>query len=458
MALPKQRGFCLVRDLDERSIKPEELSARDIPAAWRKAESIAGGRPFALYGPDRTLVRVGTPMPEPFAKLSNVSAIAMTRDAERLAVGRSGAVRVYSVPGAELIWERSLGHSTIDAIVVANRARWIIACSRSGELHILDREDGTELLRLADQDARALAISPDERVLAVAGRSVDLWLLPDASRLVSLDLDVSASMERARVVDDGTTGMPAPVHPGISSIAFANGGEHVVGIRPNFPGEIISWNARTGARIATKSGLSVQRLVLDSGTGPAFVRVDDEPTVIRTMDVPSLEWRSVVTTGAERIWDLRVTPDDRYVVAHDEETGIYVLDRQTGESHAWLDEFEGCAYVVRNTRSAPKTRRRKDDGGFEEDTKIVALQRWGRNDPGSPASADGRRYAALLRHHDAELVAIFDLQRRAPYTALAHSAAVASVWLDASGSRLATRDTSGRVYLCSIPNAPAVLE
>ena len=89
---------------------------------------------------------------------------------------------------------------------------------------------------------------------------------------------------------------------------------------------------------------------------------------------------------------------------------------------------------------------------------MVALPRWGRNDPGCPLSEDGRRYAALRRHQDPGVVAVFDLSLCQPYAALAHAHPILAAWLNHDGTRMATRDAQGHVYLWNIPDAAAVLE
>jgi WD40 repeat protein len=433
------------------------IDARDLPAAWRRAERDAGDRPFALYGQDRSLFRVGLQPPAPFAQLSGATAIALTPDGERLAIGHGGRVRVYEPKSEALLWERLLGNSPIDAFVLPRRAPYLIACTRAGEVWVLDCDRGEPILHVADDDARAVALSPDDRTLAVAGLAVDLWSLPDGVRIGTLDLDVGAAIQAARAVDDALDGDDGDaVNEGVYAVGFAGDGEHVIGVRSRQGGELVIWNARTAARVAARPGIAVQRLVTSStGTG-ALVRVHDEASVVRSVEVPTLRFRSVMVTGAEGLWDLRLTPDDRFLLAHDEETGLYVIDRASGEAHAWLDEFEACAYVVRNSRTAERARRRKD-ASSNDDTHVVALPRWGRNDPGAPISADGSRYAALRRHHDDRLVALFDLARCAPYAALAHAAPAVSAWLDGDGRLAATRDNEGRVYVWSLPDVSATL-
>lgn len=453
----KRRPFWLLRAMGSDAEEAVALDARDVPSAWRRAEREAADEPFALYGPDRALIRVGLPPPLPFARLSGATAVALTPDGERLVVGHAGCVRVYDAIRGTLLWERSLGNSPVDAFVLPRRANWLVACTRAGEVWVLDRDRGEPLLHVADDDARAVALSPDDRVLALAGVIVDLWSLPEGVRLASLDLDVAAAIHGARAIDDAIEDDDDAVNEGVYAVGFAGDGEHVVGVRSRQGGEIVIWNARTGNRVAARAGVSVQRLVVAQSGQGVLVRVHDDASVVRSIEVPSLRCSKVMVTGAEGLWDLRLTPDGRFVLAHDEETGLYVVDRATGEPHAWLDEFEACAYVVRGARVADRARRRKETPVGSDDTHVIALPRWGRNDPGAPVSADGRRYAALRRHHDERLVAIFDLARCTPYAALAHAAPALSVWLDRTGRHAATRDADGRVFVWSLPDAPPTL-
>jgi hypothetical protein len=453
----KRRPFWMIAGDLAAASHPIPIDARDLPAAWRRAERDAGDRPFALYGQDRSLFRVGLHPPAPFAQISGATAIALTPDGERLVIGHAGRVRMYEPNGQALLWERLLGNSPVDAFVLPRRAPYLVACTRAGEVWVLDRERGEPLLHVADDDARAVALSPDDRTLAVAGLAVDLWSLPDGVRIGTLDLEVGAAIQAARAVDDALDGDDGDVvNEGVYALGFAGDGEHVIGVRSRQGGDLVVWNARSAARVAARAGISVQRLVTSSVGRGALVRVHDEASVVRSIELPTLRFSSVMVTGAEGLWDLRLTPDDRFLLAHDEETGLYVIDRASGEAHAWLDEFEACAYVVRGSRAAERVRRRRD-ASANDDTHVVALPRWGRNDPGAPISADGSRYAALRRHHDDRLVAIFDLARCAPYAALAHAAPALSVWLDGKGRFAATRDAEGRVYIWPLPDVTPTL-
>ncbi len=451
----KRRPYWLLAgDLDAHA-SASPIDARDLPAAWRRAEREAGEQAFALYGPDKSLVRVGLPPPAPFAGVEGSSAIALTPDGERLFVGCGPQVHSYDPNSGELIWKRSLGTSSIDAFVMPQRARFVVALTRAGEVWVLDRDRGEPLMHVADDDARAVALSPDDRLLAVAGLAVDLWALPEGVRISTLDLEVGAAVQAARAIDDALEDDEV-LNEGVYAVGFAGDGEHVIGVRSRQGGELVIWSARSGARVAARPGLSVQRLVPLRNGGVALLRMHDDAGVVRAVDVPSLRVNAVMTTGAEGLWDLRMSPDERFVLAHDEETGLYVVDRSTGAPHAWLDEYEACAYVVRGSRSGERVRKRKDPQ-TAEDTHVVALPRWGRHDPGAPISGDGRRYAALRRHHDDRLVALFDLGRCTPYAALAHAAPATSVWLDGRGRTAATRDAEGRVYVWSLPDAAAAL-
>jgi hypothetical protein len=278
--------------------------------------------------------------------------------------------------------------------------------------------------------------------------------VPEGVRVASLDVEVAAQIQAARAIDDDLD--DDAVNEGVYAVGFVGDGEHVVGVRTRLGGEIVAWNVRTGERVAARPGVAVQRMVLTQNECGALLRLHDEASVVRALDLPSLRPAKVTTTGAEAPWDLRLSPDERMILAHDEETGLYVVDRATGEPHAWLDEFEACAYVMRSSRGSERARRRKESQA-EDDTRVVALPRWCRHDPGAPISADGRRYAALRRNHDERLVAIFDLVRYAPYAALAHPAPAVSVWLDRTGRHAATRDAEGRAYVWSLPDVPATL-
>ncbi len=453
IAREKRRPFWLLRAGPGAPDTAVAIDARDVPTAWRRAEREARDSAFALYGPDRAMIRVGLPPPPAWPDVHAATAVALTPDGERLLVGQSGSVRVFDALRGLVLWERALGPSPIDAFVLPHRAGWFVACTRAGEVWVLDRDRGQTLLHLADDEARAIALSPDDQFLAHAGVMVGVWALPSGVRIASLDVDVAAAAQRARVLEDsGDDDAPSE---GVTAVGFAGDGEHVIGARSRHGGEIVSWSVRTGERVAARPGVSVQRLVPVANGSGTLVRVHDDAGAVRAFEIPSLRGMPPLLTGADGIWDLRTTPDERFVLAHDEETGLYMLDRSTGEPHAWLDEFEACAYVVRAQRG--NGRKRRESFEDTDDTHVVALPRWGRNEAGAPISADGRRYAALRRRHDETLIAVFDLARCAPYAALAHPSPAVSVWLDRSGRRAATRDANGRVYVWSLPDVPASL-
>ncbi|MEI8254499.1 MAG: hypothetical protein WCJ30_02380, partial [Deltaproteobacteria bacterium] len=136
----KRRPFWLLRAGPGAPAPAVAIDARDVPAAWRRAERESHDAAFALYGPDRALIRVGLQPPPAWPDVLAASAVALTPDGERLLVGQGGSVRVFDALRGLLLWERALGPSPIDAFVLPQRAHWFVACTRAGEVWVLDRD------------------------------------------------------------------------------------------------------------------------------------------------------------------------------------------------------------------------------------------------------------------------------------------------------------------------------
>src|SRR5439155_19381572 len=131
------------------------------------------GVAFALYDPADRLVRVGIPPPSPLALHAPATALALSLDGETLVTGHDGGgLRAHDAGGAGPRWQRTLGDARIDCVIVPARAPWLVACARSGEVWVLARDRGETLLQLADDEARAIAIAPDERTIALGGAVV----------------------------------------------------------------------------------------------------------------------------------------------------------------------------------------------------------------------------------------------------------------------------------------------
>ena len=459
----KRRGFGLVRYEGGRALPGITVEARDVPAAWRRAERDMRGSSFALYDPDGKLVRVGVAPPPAFGCAPAVTAVALPADGESVITGHEdGALRDYDAASGRLRWQRPLGNSRIDCVIVPTRATWVIACARSGEVWIVQRKTGETILHLADDEARALAIAPDDAMIALAGAIVEVWSLPAGVRTASLDLDVAAAAQSLAAehhggdeIEDFDEADMSDVDEGVYAVGFAANGTRIVGARGRNGGELVLWDRESGQRVVTRPGFPIHKLAVTRDGTRAVVGARDDGAIVRVIDLATLETRAVYTTGADGLWDLRLTPDDRFALVHDDETGVYVVDLATGSTHAWLDEYEACAYTVARPRATSKRDSRPTG---QDDTHVVALPRWRRGEPGSPLSGDGRRYAALRHRQDEGLVALFDLTKCQPYAALAHSKAVQCVCLNHDGSRALTLDSRGHVYVWAVPDAPDRLQ
>lgn len=164
---------------------------------------------------------------------SPIRAVAMTADAGHLLIGTQGMVAWHLPPPSAGRPAPIRQNAAVGAVLLTSDGRLGITGSDDGLVRVWDLAAGTALHRWAlGSPVRALALSPDERVLAAAPGigPVRLWHLADGR----------------------PAGAPiGPARAGFSVLAFTPDGRRLV--TGSAGGEVALWSLKTGERKAAWS-------------------------------------------------------------------------------------------------------------------------------------------------------------------------------------------------------------
>ncbi len=237
-----------------------------------------------------------------------VTAVAISPDRRRLAVGlQDGSVRDGDIAGG--VSERSLGRheGQVNSVVYASDGSWLASAgSRDHQVLLYDLGLGQRVAQLQHEDiAFSVALSPDNRLAAVASADKRVWIWDVPTRSVVASLTGHAD----RVV----------------SVSFSPDGKWLVSSGRD--GEVIVWNV--SQRALARSLHVHKQWVSDARFSPDntwLVTAGDDRRAVLWNVSAGLPWLSLGTSTP--VGFARFMPGGHSVAVHENETVvIYPLGR-----------------------------------------------------------------------------------------------------------------------------------
>jgi eukaryotic-like serine/threonine-protein kinase len=307
-------------DLKRLQARVKELEA-ELAKRDRAARGGMGERPAA--GPARRDGMPSSPGPEAFAPGSNVYGIAVSPDGKTLALAcEDGAIRLYRLPDRKLL-SRINGHSqpvravafSPDGKVLASGSGDYRAWQQPGEVKLWDADDGRALRDLEGHSAMvwSLAFSPDGKALATASDTARLW-------------DAATGRLRASLGDD---------RGGVRCVAFSPDGKALA--VSDFKGRVRLWDTGAGAERRTieahEGGVSCVAFSPDGKTlaTSGLPAGGFRPGTVVLWDASSGRERARLKGHRDPVFALAFSPDGRWLASGG---GVYI-GQDRGEVLVW---------------------------------------------------------------------------------------------------------------------------
>jgi serine/threonine protein kinase/WD40 repeat protein/tetratricopeptide (TPR) repeat protein len=262
---------------------------------------------------------------------ANSRAVAVSADGNRIAVAGPRHVTIYSREGKPIRQEQSPLGGIYDLVLAADGKVLVAGCEHGFVAWDLAESDRW-VVRVGN--VFSVAISPSGRLVAAAGRQVELWSLAGKRLLASwLSPETGARVEFSadgRVLLAAVKGVPAVGWPvsdtperrlldghaqGVAAIAFRPDGRLLVSVSRDRPVQL--WDTATGTLVHTLSGHSGEIESVAYSPDGSLLATGDRSGRIRLWDARS--GKLLTEAGRNEIpgevWQLRFGPGGEYLAA-----------------------------------------------------------------------------------------------------------------------------------------------
>jgi WD40 repeat protein len=313
------------------------------------------GKTLAFTGWESATLRLWEPATGATRELpggvSVIDHILFSSDGQRLAASRAGAqVELIELQSGERrAFDEHLHNTWLDVQLSPDGQR-LAYTGTGGKIHLVETASGARRSLQGDGDARTLAFSPDGRQLAAGGSQGALWLwdLEGESRRPlrghTHDVDcLQFSRDGRRLVSasaDGTVrlwevgsgaGQVLGEHTGGATWATVSPDGQEVASAGN-DGLVRLWFLATGDRQILRGHTRPVVRVHFLGDGAHLMSVGVDRTT-RVWQLPAAP--AQVLYARNWIGKITFSPDERYLVAGDQDGLVWRWNRITGEAVAW---------------------------------------------------------------------------------------------------------------------------
>ena len=319
---------------------------------------------------------VGRPI-TPHAHESGVQSVAFSPDSKRIAVeAERRTVGIWDVATGRRVARLAVGGDVVEEAIYADGGRTLITSDDSGAVTFTDvatRKQARPPLSVGDSPAISLALSPDERLLAVASfdGSVHVWdvrtgipygaplqadsspvsdvaFSPDGARLVTAQLGSAViwSMTGERAIGRPIGGERALV----TGVAFAPDARWLLAGR--LGGDAVVVDVATGKQL--------RRLEVGPVVSSVAVRPDGKLVAVAAIDgrVHLFDPRTGAAVGAPlgvrgpMVWQVAFSPDGKLLAVSVDPNGIDGIGAQKRDGEVQLWDVDARRRVGRSIRPA----------------------------------------------------------------------------------------------------------
>ena len=122
---------------------------------------------------------------------ANIHALSLSPDGARLAAVSPGVIRVFSIPGGDLVYEFFQSNTVTSLTFSVDGAR-LFSAGINKIIHVWNAEDGSPVAEWVghERNILSIAVSPDGRFLASASaEGVNVWNASDGNLIDTLKAD-----------------------------------------------------------------------------------------------------------------------------------------------------------------------------------------------------------------------------------------------------------------------------